>query len=179
MKLLGMIFVSAGLGWLGAVVLGQQPPVETRPPFLILKGGDLAVRAADELDFTDRTKQVPTEVYEDRDYNSVIYVTEAGSVAAMPHPDNYELIMLETAESFEAIRLEKSSGAAWRIKGEKWELIEEISPDVTLPSGDYDVQVALTTSDTMAVVRMNRRTGQAWFMNSNIWLPVEEQALKE
>ncbi|MBX9624680.1 MAG: hypothetical protein K2X82_12805 [Gemmataceae bacterium] len=44
----------------------------------------LRVRGADEPGFTDATKRVGVEVYEDPNAGTLVYVTEAGAVAAAP-----------------------------------------------------------------------------------------------
>jgi hypothetical protein len=49
----------------------------------------LRVRGADEPNFTDKTKQVGLEVYEDPNANLLFYITESGSVATAPNPGKY------------------------------------------------------------------------------------------
>lgn len=47
-------------------------------------GLDLRVRGADEPDFTDKTKRLGVEVFEDPNTKTLFYLTESGSVATAP-----------------------------------------------------------------------------------------------
>ncbi len=51
-----------------------------------LYGLELKVRKADEKDFTDATKRVGVEVFRDENTGGLLYVTQAGAVAAVPAP---------------------------------------------------------------------------------------------
>ena len=160
-----------------AYVAGQtanSPSEPDEPPFITLKGGNLAVRGVDEAEFGEKTKKVPVELFQDPEFDSLVYLTNSGAVAAMPAPKNYELVVLETADSFEAIRYSPASGAAWRIDGDEWRLLEEDDPKAVLPIGDYEVQAVLTTSDSMAVLRIDRRSGVCWYLSRDKWTLVEE-----
>ena len=46
----------------------------------------LRVRGADELDFTDKTKKVGVEVFEDPNANTLFYLSDTGSIAVVPNP---------------------------------------------------------------------------------------------
>jgi len=47
-------------------------------------GLDLRVRGADEADFTEKTKRVGVEVFEDPNANTLVYITETGYIAVVP-----------------------------------------------------------------------------------------------
>ena len=49
----------------------------------------LRVRKADEGDFTDKTKRIGVEVFEDPNANTLFYLTEAGSIAVVPNPGKF------------------------------------------------------------------------------------------
>lgn len=51
-----------------------------------LYGLDLRVRAADEPDFTDKTRRVGVEVFEDPNTGVLFYLTDAGFIATAPSP---------------------------------------------------------------------------------------------
>jgi hypothetical protein len=51
-----------------------------------LHGLTLRVRKADEEDFTEKTRHLSVEVYSDPNTGAVVYVSEAGALAAVPPP---------------------------------------------------------------------------------------------
>ena len=58
-------------------------PSKIAPP-KPLYGLLLRVRAADELEFSDKTKKMSVEVFEDSNANTLFYITESGSVSVVP-----------------------------------------------------------------------------------------------
>ncbi|HEY1186091.1 MAG TPA: hypothetical protein VGE74_00480, partial [Gemmata sp.] len=54
-----------------------------------LYGLVLRVRGAAETDFTDKTKRMGVEVFEDPNANVLFYITEAGSVATAPNTGKF------------------------------------------------------------------------------------------
>jgi hypothetical protein len=80
----GLIYITE----IGAIApatttLPQPDPKKIAPP-KALYGLDLRVRGADEPDFTDKTKRMGVEVFEDPNANVLFYLTEAGYVATAP-----------------------------------------------------------------------------------------------
>src|SRR5262249_24510581 len=57
---------------------------KTQPPSA-LYGLELRVRKADEKEFSDKTKQIPVEVFEDPNTGVLIYVSDAGFIATAPN----------------------------------------------------------------------------------------------
>lgn len=49
----------------------------------------LRVRGADEPDFTEKTKRIGVEIFEDPNANVLFYLTETGSIAAVPNPGKF------------------------------------------------------------------------------------------
>ncbi len=49
----------------------------------------LRVRGSDEPNFTEKTKQIGVEVFEDPNSKLLFYITETGSVATAPRPGKY------------------------------------------------------------------------------------------
>jgi hypothetical protein len=82
----GLVYVTET----GSIAAAAAPPAAPDPRKIAPPKGayglDLLVRAADEAEFTDQTKSVPVEVFEDPNANALVYITGAGSVAAAPNP---------------------------------------------------------------------------------------------
>jgi hypothetical protein len=73
--LAGWVMGHAGLGVAGA----QQPPRFEN------KGGSLLqVRGFDEQQFTDKSKKFALEIYQDSRNGATIYITDTGSMCAVP-----------------------------------------------------------------------------------------------
>jgi hypothetical protein len=80
----GLLYVTeVGSIAAASTTLPAPDPKKILPP-KALYGLDLRVRGADEPDFTDKTKRVGVEVFEDPNANVMFYLTDAGSVATAP-----------------------------------------------------------------------------------------------
>jgi hypothetical protein len=75
----------------------------------------LKVRKANEVDFSDKTKKVPVEVFEDPNANTLLYITETGSIAVVPKPAKYNNV----PEGQAAPPLVRSANLTARKAGEK------------------------------------------------------------
>jgi hypothetical protein len=80
----GLIYITE----IGAIApattkLPQPDPKKIAPPKAVY-GLDLRVRGADEPDFTDKTKRMGVEVFEDPNTEVLFYLTENGYVATAP-----------------------------------------------------------------------------------------------
>ena len=83
----GLIYIGAETG---AIATAPAPasipdPKKISPP-ATKYGLVLRVRTANEPDFTDKTKKIGIEVFEDPNSNILFYITEAGFVATAPNP---------------------------------------------------------------------------------------------
>ena len=81
----GLIYITES----GAMSSAAAPsmaldPKKIAPPKSVY-GLTLRVRAADEPEFTDKTKKIAVEVHEDPNTNSLIYLSDTGSVAVVPN----------------------------------------------------------------------------------------------
>lgn len=74
----------------GAIAAGPAPAAAPDPKKIAapksVYGLDLLARGADEAEFTDKTKAVPVEVFEDPNANALVYISGAGAVAVAPNP---------------------------------------------------------------------------------------------
>jgi hypothetical protein len=75
----------------------------------------LDVRTADEKDFTAKTKKVGVEVFEDPNTGGLVYISDAGSVAAAPMPAsmNMELKGVDWKNAL-ALNARKGGEADWK-----------------------------------------------------------------
>jgi hypothetical protein len=82
----GLIYITE-TGSLACAPAPSQPPApdKVKPP-TALYGLELRVRKADEPDFTGNTKKVGVEVFRDENTGGLLYVSETGSIAAVPAP---------------------------------------------------------------------------------------------
>lgn len=78
----GLIYITEA-GFIGPASTTLGAPAKVEAP-KAQYGLDLRVRGADEADFTDKTKRLGVEVFEDPNTKALFYLTEAGSVAAAP-----------------------------------------------------------------------------------------------
>jgi len=86
----GLIYIVAETG---AIATAPAPasapdPKKISPP-QTRYGLLLRIRSANESDFTDKTKKIGVEVFEDPNANVLFYITEAGYVATAPNPGKF------------------------------------------------------------------------------------------
>jgi len=130
--------------------------------FTPVKGSNLPVRDGNEDQFTAQTKTVPVEVYRDEDFQTLIYVSQSGSVAAVPYRRNFELRTLSNEGAFSVVRFSPTTGIAWQLNELTWKPIEETGD---IPIGDYDVQY-MPSKEGFTVLRLDRYSGQVWYLNA-------------
>lgn len=83
----GTLIYITEAGGIATAAAPATPPEskDTKPPKTVY-GLMLRVRGAEETDFTDKTKKMGVEVFEDPNANVLFYITEAGFVATAPNP---------------------------------------------------------------------------------------------
>jgi hypothetical protein len=86
----------------GAVATAAAPPMPPEPSKVVppkpVYGLTLRVRAADEPEFSEKTRKFELEVFEDPNANTLFYISETGSIAVMPN----------------APRMDGKKGVAWK-----------------------------------------------------------------
>ncbi|HET6574337.1 MAG TPA: hypothetical protein VFG68_12075 [Fimbriiglobus sp.] len=82
----GLIYITE-TGSLACLPAPPQPPNpdQVKPP-TALYGLELRVRKADEPDFTANTRKIGVEVFRDENTGGLLYISETGSIAAVPAP---------------------------------------------------------------------------------------------
>ncbi|MBA4063262.1 MAG: hypothetical protein C0501_06035 [Isosphaera sp.] len=86
----GLIYITETGGIATAPAPAAAPEKSKIAPPKTAYGLVLRVRRSDEPDFTDKTKRVGVEVFEDPNAGGLLfYITEAGSVATAPKPANF------------------------------------------------------------------------------------------
>ena len=78
----GLIYITE-TGSISTAASPAAKPEKVLPPKAAY-GLSLRVRGAEESDFTDKTKQISLEVFEDPNANTLFYLTEAGFIATAP-----------------------------------------------------------------------------------------------
>jgi hypothetical protein len=85
----GLIYITeAGSIATAAAPAAAPDPKKIAPPKTAY-GLVLRVRGANEPDFTDKTKRVGLEVFEDPNANVLFYITDTGHVATAPNPGKF------------------------------------------------------------------------------------------
>ena len=80
----GLVYVTE-TGAIATAAAPATPPDGTKiAPPKTMYGLVLRVRGADELDFSEKTKRMGVEVFEDVNAGVLLYVTQAGFVATAP-----------------------------------------------------------------------------------------------
>lgn len=132
-----------------------------------LRGVDVAVRARDEAEFSEKTARVPIEAFRDEDFGTLTYISGQGSIATIPQPSVFELRYLPLDRSYEAIRFSPIAGVAWRLNTDPrvnaWQLIEE--PEPVVP-GSYEIDMFQISEAGMVVMRIDELTGRSWTLTS-------------
>lgn len=148
-----------------------------------LRGLDMAVRGLGEDEFSEGTQRFPLEAFRDEDFNTLLYASGNGSVAAVPQPANFELRHMPFEGFYETIRFSPIAGVAWRLnlRTGAWQLIEEPEP---LAPGDYDIDLFAISDASIVVMRIDRLTGQTWTMVSaegspSVWEAIAEPELPD
>jgi hypothetical protein len=80
----GLIYITET----GSIATSAAPatkPEKIAPPKAAY-GLSLRVRGAEETDFTEKTKRINLEVFEDPNANTLFYLTESGFIAVAPNP---------------------------------------------------------------------------------------------
>jgi hypothetical protein len=85
----GLIYVTETGAIATAAAPAAAPDAKKLAPPKPVYGLVLRVRAADEGDFTSKTKKVAVEVFIDPNANTLFYLTDAGSVAVVPNPGTF------------------------------------------------------------------------------------------
>ena len=78
----GLLYITE-VGAISATGSAKPAPEKVEPPKAHY-GLDLRVRGAEEPNFTDKTKRVGVEVFEDPNAGTLFYLSETGSIAAAP-----------------------------------------------------------------------------------------------
>ncbi len=81
----GLIYITENGGIAPALAPGAPPEAKKILPPKTMYGLVLRVRGADEENFTDKTKKMGVEVFEDPNSNALFYITEAGFVTTAPN----------------------------------------------------------------------------------------------
>jgi hypothetical protein len=83
----GLVYVTEGgqLAAAGAVPDKAPDTKDVRKP-KPLYGLEASARKADEANFTDKTQKIGIEVFQDQNTGTLLYISEAGSIAAVPPP---------------------------------------------------------------------------------------------
>ncbi len=81
----GLIYITEAGSIASAAAPAAVPDPKKIAPPKAAYGLSLRVRGAEETDFTDKTKQISLEVFEDPNANTRFYLTEAGFVAVAPN----------------------------------------------------------------------------------------------
>ena len=82
----GLVYITDRGAISSAPAPATAPDAKKIQPPKTMYGLVLYVRGADEADFTDKTKRISLEVFEDPNANAMFYITEAGSIATAPVP---------------------------------------------------------------------------------------------
>src|SRR5262245_19007458 len=85
----GLIYVTEQGGITAAAAPGAFPDPKKIAPPKTQYGLILKVRGADEPNFTEKTKRIALEVFEDPNSNTLFYLTEQGFVAAVRMPAQF------------------------------------------------------------------------------------------
>ena len=86
----GLIYIVAETGSIAtAPAPAAAPDPKNLAPPAARYGLVLRVRGADEPDFTDKTKNVGIEIFEDPNSNVLFYLTQDGYVATAPNPGKF------------------------------------------------------------------------------------------
>jgi hypothetical protein len=81
----GLVYISETGSIATAAAPATAPDGKKIAPPKPVYGLTLRVRNADESEFSDKTKKYGVEVFEDPNANTLLYVSETGSVAVMPN----------------------------------------------------------------------------------------------
>jgi hypothetical protein len=83
----GLVYVTeGGMLAVAAAVPEKAPETKDVKKPKPLYGLECRVRKADEADFTDKTQKYGVEVFQDQNTGTLIYISETGSIAAVPPP---------------------------------------------------------------------------------------------
>jgi hypothetical protein len=80
----GLIYITETGAIAAAAAPATPPDTKNQPGPKALYGLDLRVRGADEPEFTEKTKRIGVEVFEDPTGKALMYITEAGYIAVVP-----------------------------------------------------------------------------------------------
>jgi hypothetical protein len=79
----GLIYITE-VGAIATAAAPAAPPDAKNQGPKAVYGLDLRVRGADEPEFTEKTKRVGVEVFEDPNAKTLVYITETGYIAVVP-----------------------------------------------------------------------------------------------
>ena len=86
----GLIYVSETLAIATSPSKAPAPQKDMVKAPKALYGLTLRVRGGDEENFSDKTKQIGIEVFEDENSGDLIYISETGSIAVVPAPKSID-----------------------------------------------------------------------------------------
>jgi hypothetical protein len=89
-----------------------------------------------------------------------------GPPAAKPAPA-YAVRHVRKGNQLHILRFNTTTGAAWHINGNAFELQGETGP---VPTGEFDVTMIAGRENWMAF-RLDRKSGKTWLLQANKWNP--------
>lgn len=154
------------------------PPQPPTPPDNILigiSGLNVYTRSTTENTFSDTTKKWGVELLRDPYTGGTVYMTEAGSIAAMSSRPSFTIETLALAPNTrpEMLRVNNITGETWMMSGDAgWKKLAEGGWPIF--RGDYQVILAAGSNNSFYAYRMDRVTGRSWVLNAGTWGDVPE-----
>lgn len=144
----------------------SDAPADVIASFTAIKGVDIPHPV-------DKGATMRVELIQDDAYDTLLYLSETGSLGVTPSPSNFQLATLELENAIEVVRYSASIGRAWMLKkndkdAQEWILLDEKDSDVVVPVGDYEVQLLRSGENSMIVFRIDRRSGLTWFLDNDL-----------
>lgn len=139
------------------------------------KGQPISVRTAEEVYFSDKTKQHGTEFVRDNDLGLLLVANEQGAVSALTRPA-FEFASLTHSKGTVLVRYNVYTGeSVISYNSVVWTKIKEPNKPA---AGLYEVRIIgsymVDGVDTFTIFRMEKNTGASWYSIDFKWLPYEE-----